>query len=398
MNGVIPINPPKFTILDKAALGFAQILLWGGSYFILSVLGKPISIETGWTSTAVYSAVSLALLVSGIILPKMGRLVDTKFGYLLLYYSGMLMALGLVLVGLSNNYVIFLTGWVVIGAAMGIGLYDALFANLGKYLGTFASKNIIEITLISSLASSISWTISNHLLQLMGWRMTCITYAGILIAVILPLHRYAFRNIRIKKQSQPKQLSQKPQFIESTNRHLLLLLHINFTLGAVITSGMIIHMIALLESKGTGLNNIMGAVFFLGPAQASVRALELLLPKRSSAEMNVISAFVILIGIVALRANPIWMLPGIILFGMGNGLRSVLRGTLPLKLFGNQPYAPLMGKLGRWPLIAQALMPFAGGLLLTTLHWKYFFIIFFVLAFINLLVSIGIQKIAENEN
>jgi hypothetical protein len=49
-------------------------------------------------------------------------------------------------------------------------------------------------------------------------------------------------------------------------------------------------------------------------------------------------------------------LPGLalILYGAGNGLMSIARGSLPLAVFGPERYAVVMGTLARPALLAQA--------------------------------------------
>jgi hypothetical protein len=44
-------------------------------------------------------------------------------------------------------------------------------------------------------------------------------------------------------------------------------------------------------------------------------------------------------------------------------MRTVVRGTLPLALYGREEYATVMGQLARAPLIGQAATPLAAGLL-----------------------------------
>ncbi|MFP3671072.1 hypothetical protein SB717_38980, partial [Priestia sp. SIMBA_032] len=70
------------------------------------------------------------------------------------------------------------------------------------------------------------------------------------------------------------------------------------------------------------------------------------------------------LGILLISYGGYSIIPGIILFGIGNGLRSVLRGTLPLSIFGRENYAIIIGRLGRMPMLAQAFAPFIGGLLI----------------------------------
>jgi hypothetical protein len=52
------------------------------------------------------------------------------------------------------------------------------------------------------------------------------------------------------------------------------------------------------------------------------------------------------------------------LYGAGNGIGSIAKGTLPLALFGPFGYASLMGKLAMPSLLAQALSPSIGAILI----------------------------------
>jgi hypothetical protein len=59
--------------------------------------------------------------------------------------------------------------------------------------------------------------------------------------------------------------------------------------------------------------------------------------------------------------NPVVAL-AIALYGAGNGIGSVARGTVPLALFGAERYPVLMGRLGLPLLLAMAVSPYLGGL------------------------------------
>jgi hypothetical protein len=52
----------------------------------------------------------------------------------------------------------------------------------------------------------------------------------------------------------------------------------------------------------------------------------------------------------------------IVLYGAGNGIGSVARGTVPLALFGAERYPALMGRLGFPLMMAMAVAPYLGGL------------------------------------
>ena len=62
-------------------------------------------------------------------------------------------------------------------------------------------------------------------------------------------------------------------------------------------------------------------------------------------------------------------LPGVglwlVLYGGGNGIYSIARGTVPLALFGPVRYPLVVGRLARPGLVAQALAPPIGAFVLT---------------------------------
>ncbi|MFT3822597.1 MAG: MFS transporter [Chitinophagaceae bacterium] len=380
------------TIFKITALGFCQVLLWGGSYFLLSVLAKPIMSETGWSYRAVYSCLSVALLVSGLILPTIGQAIHSNNRNKVLPYAGIVMSAGLVVVGLSVNFALFVTGWIIIGFAMGMGLYDALFASLGKQHSGNVGKTIVWVTLLSSLAPSVSWNFTTLLLSHSGWRNTCFIYAAILLIVIYPVHRYIFRTTTNSHQQttiteHPKQVSK--QLLQSKRYRLVLA---SFTLGAIITTGLVIHLIDILSAKNMPATAVLTAIAFLGPSQAAARTLELVIRKRTAIEMAFIAACAMLCGIILFFLSSRLAIAGVILFGVGNGMRSVLRGTLPAMIFDMDNYAVIIGRLARLPLIAQAASPFIGGFIIQQWGTTVFLSILCVLAVINIVLTLLIRN------
>lgn len=383
------IAKPSYT--NNAALGIAQILLWGGSYFILSVLSKPIMQETGWSYQMVYSALSLALLISGLVLPRIGRIIDAYDKNYILQYAGVIMACGLILMGLSRHFVLYLISWTIIGISMGMGLYDALFASLGKKYGPGTGKVIVQVTLIASLAPSISWYLLSLMLDTYSWRTVCFIYAAMLLLTIFPLYNFVFRQpgTAPAKRTISRETATASGEMKGKLYYLLL---VHFTIGAVVTTGIIVHLIDILSDKSMSMTTVIGTVAFLGPSQAGVRVLELLTSRKSSLLSAVISGIAIMAGILLLSTAPIVAISGVIILGMGNGMRSILRGTLPLEIFGQEKYALIISKLARMPLIAQALTPFITGWLIQQFSVSVFLYIFCALAFINIILCCIIIK------
>ena len=89
--------------------------------------------------------------------------------------------------GLRRNLPVYLLGWVVLGGGMGTGLYDAVFAALGKLYGKDARTPITNLTLFGGFASTVCWPLSAFLAETFGWRGACLIYAGMHLLISLPL-------------------------------------------------------------------------------------------------------------------------------------------------------------------------------------------------------------------
>ncbi len=101
-------------------LGMAQILSWGTSFYFLAVVAVPIVRDTGWPYEWVIAGVSVGLVVAGFVSPRVGREIGHRGGRPVLACGAILFALGLALIGTSQNFYWYLSGWIVVGAGMGI--------------------------------------------------------------------------------------------------------------------------------------------------------------------------------------------------------------------------------------------------------------------------------------
>jgi hypothetical protein len=93
--------------LVVSALGLAQILAWGCSYYLPAVLAKPIAAETGWSLTWVVGGLSAGLLTSGIVSSVTGGLIQRKGGRPVLMAGAVLLASGLTVMGLAPTLPVY---------------------------------------------------------------------------------------------------------------------------------------------------------------------------------------------------------------------------------------------------------------------------------------------------
>ena len=339
---------PRWLVVG--CLGTAQILAWGMSYYLIAVLAKPIETDTAWGLPWIVGGLSIAFLISGLVSPKVGRLIDRFGGRPVLAASAILLAIGLATIAAAPTLPVYLAGWCVLGAAMGAGLYDPAFATIGRIYGDQARSAITLTTLYGGFASTVCWPLSAVLVEQIGWRGACLAYAAIALFIVLPLYVFG-----LPRETETPPLAAKTTAITLTPRlrYGFWLLAFNLTAASVLMTVVSVHMLTLLQARGVELAVAVALGALIGPAQVGARVIEALIGRRFHPVWTMLASKV-------LAAAGL----GLILSGTGSGIRSIARGTLPLAMFGRDGYPTLMGKLAMPTLLAQAASPSLGALLL----------------------------------
>jgi MFS family permease len=357
-----------------AALGTTQILAWGSSYYLPAVLAGPVAAATGWPLPWVVGGLSLGLLAAGLVSPRVGRAIERTGGRPVLALSSVLLGAGLAALGTAPSLPFYLTAWVAIGFGMGAGLYDAAFATLGRLYGAGARGAITDLTLLGGFASTVCWPLSAFLVETVGWRGTCFAYASLQLAVALPVHLVLLP--RLPQASRAASAAAAGPALASPARRepvprsdrrlaLLGLLGAGLTLGSAIQAVVSVHLLAVLQARGVELAAAVALGALVGPSQVGARVAEKLLGGRFHPAWTMLASTVLVAaGLASLGVGVPLVAACLVLYGAGVGINSIARGTLPLALFGGEGYAALMGRLATPMLLAGALAPWAGALLL----------------------------------
>jgi MFS family permease len=341
-----------------------QILAFGSTYYLLTVLARPIVAGTGWSYGTVIGGVSLGLMMAGLVSTRVGRGIDRLGGRPVLAVGSLLMAAGLALMGIAPRVEVYLFAWAVVGIGMGAGLYDATFATLGRLYGTDARRAIPAVTLWGGFASTVCWPLSALLVESLGWRETCLVYAGLHLCLALPLNLFAVPR-ELPRVAAAVPLAAGASAALAHGRAVFVLLALVVTIAAVISTVISVHLIAILQAGGLTLAAAVGLGALIGPSQVGARMLEALIGARFHPIWSLVAAAVLIAaGVVLLRFGPGLAAAALIGYAAGNGILSIARGAVPLALFGAEGYATLMGRLATPALVAQALAPSAGALLM----------------------------------
>lgn len=347
-----------------SALGVFEILAWGSSFYLLGALAAPIAADTGWPLPWIFGGLTLGLLVAGAISPRVGQIIGHRGGRPVLAFSAVVMALGLLVLGLAPSFPVFVGGWLLLGLGMGTGLYDPAFATLGRLYGGGARPAITTLTLWGGFASTVSWPLSALLVEHVGWRGACFAYAGLQLAVSLPLVL-----LLVPRSPPPHRdtvgVGSVNVALTVPERRAFLLMAAILVLGGAVMSLLSAHVLTLLQARGVPLASAVTFGALIGPAQVAARLVEMAGKGRHHPFWTLAAAMsLVATGLTMLALGLPWVALSLILYGAGNGIYSIARGTVPLILFGPERYAPLVGRLARPSLVAQALAPLLGAFVL----------------------------------
>lgn len=351
-------------------LGTTQTLAWASSYYLPALLAAPLAAELGLAVTHVFGAFTLALVVSALVGPAAGRAIDRHGGRTVLMVTNGLFAIGLAALGLAQSEWQVWAAWCVIGLAMGSGLYDAAFAALVRLYPVSARNAITGITLIAGFASTVGWPLTQWGIDAIGWRGTCLGWAALHLVLGLPLHSRLPRGRvedapPVQPLNPPDEAPRTPAMATpAAGNGVAMVLAAVFAITWFISTAMAAHLPLLLQAQGLSASTALAMAMLVGPAQVAGRLLEFgflrrahpLLSSRFATAGHPLGVLLLALG------GPIsgWLFA--VMHGMGNGILTIAKGTLPLVVFGAAGYGERQGWLMAPARVSQAFAPVLFGL------------------------------------
>ncbi len=344
-------------------LGITQLVGYGCTSYLPATLAAAQGQTLGVSTAFVFGAFSGALLISGLLGPVTGRAVDRHGARRPLAAGSIVLALALIGMALAQNVGQLIAAWLVLGIGMSLALYDIAFAGLVGWFGLEARKSITGVTLIAGFASTIAWPLTAWLEANFGWRETALVWAATNLLIALPLHLTLPRQATRISARAPDETPDAPQPGMALQ---MVLLATALAVMAGIGSTMGAHLPPLLIGIGASATAAIVAGMLVGPAQVAARVAEFVLVRRIHPLVSArvaVALFPIGAGLL-LVFGPLAAAPFAILYGAGNGLFTIVRGTLPLVLFGAKNYGGRLGALSVPARLVGAIAPllFALGL------------------------------------
>jgi len=362
--------PATSPILASVLFGVTQTIGYGTLYYAFGVLAPAMAADTGYSLAAVYGLFSVAMAIGGVLAPRFGRLFDDHPPALVMAIGSALSALSLAAWALLPGKIPFAVLLVVVEVVSILVLYEAAFASIAHVVPKeMARRTITGITFIAGFASTIFWPATQWLLAATDWQTVYLAYAILHLAICLPLHLLLWR-LFPRLPSEPEvagEASALPAVTRADRkRRLFPLLLVGFAANAFVISAVHLHLIGLLGGLGLASSAaLIGGL--IGPAQVAARVMEFSLARRTSIHMASFVAAWTLPAALAILAGgaPALAFAAVfaIVFGAGQGLSYIVRGVLPLELFGREGYGALSGRIGSVRLFVSAAAPFVTAIL-----------------------------------
>lgn len=339
---------------------------YGTLYYSFAVLAPEIAGEFGWEESFVFAIFSIGLLAGAISAPIIGRMID-RFGARSVMSAGSLFAATtLALIAVMQNAWQF-TVLALMAEFVAIAVqYDAGFAALAQRYGRNARAEITLVTLIAGFASTVFWPLIQWLLTQMTWREVYLVLAAMNLLIALPIHLTMPKGRLTPPEMlvEPNALALVKSYQHVTGSRPMILLGISLASGGFVLSAIGASLLILLDDIGFATATATIAASCIGPSQVAARLFEYARRSHFSPPMTAIiaaSAMVLglaLLGVTLLALVPAFLFAFAVMYGVGQGLTSIVRGMLPLHYFGPEGYGRRTGTLSGFRMVLSASAPF----------------------------------------
>lgn len=348
-------------------LGIAQIGSWGSLYYSFPQIAAAMQKDLGWTSTQIYGAATVGMLLSALVAVPVGTAIDRGYGRYVMagasVFAGLLLC-GWSIVGDLAWYYVLVAG---VGAMQAATLYEPAFAVVARRAGPLhARPGITAVTLWAGFASSIFFTLVEVLMGQVGWRgalqvlgvINMVLCGGLYFAVIQPS----------KDQYRPSHASGKDSsaaLLKALKLPVFWALAAAFGFFAMFFSALTYHLYPLFQQRGLDAASIVFAIALIGPAQVGGRLLiSLFGPKITARQLGSIVVLGFPVSVLLLLFGPNWLVVAClatIVYGAGTGIMTIVRGISVPEMVSREGYGAISGAINTAMLLARAVGPLAAA-------------------------------------
>lgn len=343
-------------------LAIAETIVWAAMFYSFPALILVWERDLGWSKTELSGALTLSLVVSAVLAPVVGRLIDHGFGRFTFTGCALLGAVLLALLSRVTELWQFYLVWLGLGVAMSGALYEACFAVLTRAMGTRAKRAITLVTLVAGFAGTVSFPSAYVLVGIWSWRGAVLTFAVAVALVAAPLIWHASSLADRSRDSQVHTASPGTREALSILRTAAFwLLAIAFAMIALEHGILLTHLLPLLDERGVHGETAILAASMIGPMQVAGR-LAMMAAERHVSNLGIAVACYVALAIAALAllgtaVVPTLLVAFVLFQGSGYGVTSIVRPVITAEFLGRKNFGVISGMLALPFITATAAAP-----------------------------------------
>ena len=355
-------------------LSVPQLITWGSVFYTFALLMEPLERELGLTRAQSSLAFSLALLAEGLLAYPVGRWIDRGHERAVMTGGSLLMALCLFLHSFVSSAAGFYAVWLLLGAALAATLYNPVFAVVTRRFPHDFRRAIITLTFLGGLASTVFIPLSAGLIATLGWRHALWVLAALHLLVCAPLHAWLLRDAPATNMAPSIASGDQSASVSRLLRSAPFLLIGVFVVSMMaITAAIPPHLISLLRESDMPEAWVIAIPASIGAIQVLGRLLLYFFEHRFDVHAaNRLIPCLIPLSLAALLAAGgfapaavFFALLFVLLYGLGNGMLTIVKGTAIAQYVSRDHVASLNGALGLPSALGRAAAPLVLGLLWT---------------------------------
>lgn len=354
-------------------MSLAQLISWGSVFYTFALLLEPVEQALGLSRAESSVAFSLALLAEGLLAWPVGRLIDRGHERAVMTAGSVLLGLCLLLHSVVDSRTGLYLVWFGLGVGLAGTLYPPAFSVIIRRYPQDFRRLIIVLTFLGGLASTVFLPLSAWLISSLGWRHALWPLAALHLLVCAPIHFQMLRNAPAPKPAQASTTARAPGLRAQLLSAPYLLVGLFIVLLMGVTAALPAHMVSLLRSYKLPEYWVIAVPAAIGVLQVLGRALLFFFEHRLDLHLvNRLIPTLIPLGFLALLLAP-WtgaaqiglVLVFVVIYGMGNGMFTIVKGTAVAEYVNREHVASLNGALGLPMALARAAAPLLLGLMWT---------------------------------
>lgn len=331
-------------------LSIAQMVSWGAMFYGFAIVLEPMTHEFGASRTTLSATYGFGLLIMGLAAWPVGVLIDRGYTRMVMTVGSLLACAGLLVHAWAQSVAGLFVAWFIIGVAMACTLYEPAFAAMIRAYPNSYRQRITILTLLGGLASTVFWPLTAALTLNQGWREALLVLAGLQLLICAPIHWFALASNDQQFKSSAR--SAQAPVMELVKSRLFMYLTVSFATHLLVMSAFAALLVGMLDELEFSHQTTLWIVAVIGPMQVIGRLLLMFTERRWTSKWTtqviiwmptLAVALFVLLSLLNASAWVALAFMAAAVYGAGNGMLTIIKGTAVADMVGPSRVATLNG-------------------------------------------------------